>query len=110
MPDSSSILKQKLQQVLGQLPWLPRGLALAWHASRRWTIAWLLLLIVQGLVPVGLVYLTKVLVDALVAALKTGPAWPNVRGVLVIFALLAAITLLSEAVRAAIGWIRAVQS
>ena len=110
MPDSSSILKQKLQQVLGQLPWLPRGLALAWHASRRWTIAWLLLLIVQGLVPVGLVYLTKVLVDALVAALKTGPAWPNVRGVLVIFALLAAITVLSEAVRAAIGWIRAVQS
>jgi ATP-binding cassette subfamily B protein len=110
MPESTSILKQKLRNALGQLPWLPRGLALAWEASRPWTIAWLLLLVVQGLIPVGIVYLTKVVVDALVAALKSGPAWPNVRGVLVSIILLAAITVLSEVVRAAIGWIREVQA
>src|SRR5882672_8071851 len=110
MPENTSILKQKLRAVLGQLPWLPRGLALAWEASRRWTIAWLLLLIVQGLIPVGIVYLTKLVVDALVAALKNGSAWSNVRGALVVIAMLATITVLSEVVRAAIGWIRAVQA
>jgi ATP-binding cassette, subfamily B, bacterial len=107
---SISILKQKLRLVLGQLPWLPRGLGLAWEASRPWTIAWLLLLIVEGFVPVGLVYLTKLVVDALVAALKNSPSWSNMRGVLICIGLLAALTLLSEVVRAAIGWIRAVQA
>jgi ATP-binding cassette subfamily B protein len=110
MTESTSILKEKLSKILGQLPWLPRGLALAWEASRPWTIAWLGLLVVEGLVPVGLVYLTKLVVDALVAALKNGPAWPNARGVFITIGLLAAITLLSEVVRAAISWVRAVQA
>jgi ATP-binding cassette subfamily B protein len=110
MTESTSILKEKLSKILRQLPWLPRGLALAWEASRPWTIAWLGLLVVEGLVPVGLVYLTKLVVDALVAALKNGPAWPNARGVFITIGLLAAITLLSEVVRAAISWVRAVQA
>jgi ATP-binding cassette subfamily B protein len=110
MTESTSILKEKLSKILGQLPWLPRGLALAWEASRPWTIAWLGLLVIEGLVPVGLVYLTKLVVDALVAALKNGPAGPNARGVFITIGLLAAITLLSEVVRAAISWVRAVQA
>jgi ATP-binding cassette subfamily B protein len=110
MTKSTAILKQKLLKVFGQLPWLPRGVGLAWEASRPWTIAWLLLLIVEGLVPVGLVYLTKVVVDALVAALKNGPAWANLRSVFVSIGLLATLLLLSEVLRAAISWIRAIQA
>jgi ATP-binding cassette, subfamily B, bacterial len=110
MKESVSILKQKLRKVLAQLPWLPRGLVLAWEASRSWTIAWLALLVVEGLFPVGLVYLTKMLVDALVATIKNGASWPYVRGLLIIVGLFAGLTLLAEVVRTAIGWIRAVQA
>jgi ATP-binding cassette subfamily B protein len=110
MRESTSILKQKLRKALGQLPLLPRGLALAWDAARPWTIAWLVLLVVEGLVPVGIVYFTKLLVDALVATIKNGAVWPQVRGVLILVALLGGLTLLAEVVRTAIGWIRTVQA
>jgi len=110
MRESTSILKQKLRKALGQLPLLPRGLALAWDAARPWTIAWLVLLLVEGLVPVGIVYFTKLLVDALVATIKNGAVWPQVRGVLILVALLGGLTLLAEVVRTAIGWIRTVQA
>jgi ATP-binding cassette subfamily B protein len=110
MRESTSILKQKLRKAMGQLPLLPRGLALAWDAARPWTIAWLVLLVVEGLVPVGIVYFTKLLVDALVATIKNGAVWPQVRGVLILVALLGGLTLLAEVVRTAIGWIRTVQA
>src|SRR5882724_595345 len=110
MRESTSILKQKLRKALGQLPLLPRGLALAWDAARPWTIAWLVLLLVEGLVPVGIVYFTKLLVDALVATIKNGAVWPQVGGVLTLVALLGGLTLLAEVVRTAIGWIRTVQA
>jgi ATP-binding cassette, subfamily B, bacterial len=110
MRESTSILKQKLRKAMGQLPLLPRGLALAWDAARPWTIAWLVLLVVEGLVPVGIVYFTKLLVDALVATTKNGAVWSQVREVLILVALLGGLTLLAEVVRAAIGWIRTVQA
>jgi ATP-binding cassette subfamily B protein len=110
MPVVASILQQKARKVLGQLPWLSRGLLLAWNASRPWTITWLLLLLVEGVIPVGLVYLTKLLVDTLVATTKNGSAWPQVRSVLIVVVSLAGLTLLAEVVRKAIVWIRTVQA
>jgi ATP-binding cassette subfamily B protein len=110
MPTIASILKQKLRKVLGQLPWLSRGLVLAWQASRPWTVAWLALLVFEGVIPVGLVYLTKLLVDALVAAIKNGASWPQVRSVLIVVVSLAGLTLLGEVMRKAVGWIRSVQA
>jgi len=110
MFETATILKRKLGRGFGQLPWLARGLALAWRAGRTWTIVWLLLLIFQGSIPVGIVYLTKLLVDALVATAKYGALWPQVRTVLTLVAILAGLTLLAEIVRTAIGWIRTVQA
>ena len=110
MFETPSIVKRKLGKALGQLPWLARGLALAWNAARPWTIAWLFLLVLEGMVPVGIVYLTKLLVDALVATTRNGAAWQSVRGVLILVAFLAGLTLFAEAVRTAIGWIRTVQA
>jgi ATP-binding cassette subfamily B protein len=110
MPNVASTLKQKLRKLLAQLPWLSRGLVLAWQASRPWTVAWLVLLVLEGVVPVGLVYLTKLLVDALVAATRNGGSWPQVRSVLIVLAALAGLTLLGEVMRKAVGWIRTVQA
>ena len=72
MPKSREILGSKLRKALLQLPNLPRALALVWQVARPWTITWVLLLIVQGVLPAATVYLTKLFVDGLIRALRIG--------------------------------------
>ena len=110
MLQSLHILTAKLRKALAQLPNLPRALGLVWGVARGWTIAWIALLIVQGLLPVGLVYLTKLVVDGILAAVRNGGDWPTVRGVLIKAALLGAVMLLIEVARSAASLIRTIQA
>ncbi len=110
MFNSARILSSKLRKALAQLPYLPRALSLVWQVGRRWTIAWIVLLIVQGLLPVAFVYLTKLVVDALIIALRIGGSWPEMRDVLLLVLLLGGVLLLMEVVRNAINWVRTVQT
>src|ERR1044072_9230032 len=107
MLSSGKILTAKLRKALAQLPNLPRALALVWQVARPWTITWVILLIVQGLLPVATVYLTKMVVDGVVASLRSGGS--NVRHVLLLALLLGGILLLMEVVRGGINWVRTVQ-
>ena len=107
MFDSVKILSSKLQKALAQLPNLPRALDLVWSVARPWTIAWILLLIVQGLLPVGLVYLTKLVVDGIT---RGHGSWSAMLHVLQVVLLLGATLLLMEVVRNAINWVRTVQA
>jgi ATP-binding cassette subfamily B protein len=109
MADSLRILSTKLRFALAQLAYLPRALALVWAAARRWAVAWIILLLVQGLLPVATVYLTRLLVDDLVAAAGAGGSWPALAPVLLLVALMAGVLLLAEALRSAAGWVRAAQ-
>ena len=102
MFSSARILGSKLRKALAQLPNLPRAFALVWQAARRWTTAWIVLLIVQGLLPAAIVYLTKLVVDGVVVA--------DVRLVLTRLLLLGGFLLLMEVVRNAINWVRTVQA
>ncbi|MGI8838457.1 MAG: ABC transporter ATP-binding protein [Pyrinomonadaceae bacterium] len=104
------ILTTKLRKALAQLPNLPRALGLVWGVARNWTIAWMALLVVQGLLPVGLVYLTKLVVDGILEAVRNSGAWSTVRGVLIKVAFLGAIMLLTEIARSAANLIRTVQA
>jgi ATP-binding cassette, subfamily B, bacterial len=110
MFSSSKVLGTKLRKAMAQLPYLPRALKLVWEVARPWTIAWIVLLIVQGLLPAATVYLTKLIVDGVVAAVKNGSAWPNVSRVLVFLLILGGILLTMEIVRNAINWVRTVQA
>ena len=110
MDKAPKIMTAKLRNVLAQLPYLPRTLGMMWQVARPWTIAWIILLVVEGLVPAAAVYLTKLVVDGLVKAIKSGGSWPDVRVVLILVTALAGIMLLMEVVRSAIGWIRTVQA
>ncbi|HXC72990.1 MAG TPA: ABC transporter ATP-binding protein [Pyrinomonadaceae bacterium] len=96
------ILGTKLRNALAQLPYLPRALKLVWDVARPWTIAWTVLLIVQGLLPAAIVYLTKLLVDGVIAR--------QARYVLALIAILGGILLLMEVVRVGINWVRGVQA
>ncbi|HEV8189334.1 MAG TPA: ABC transporter ATP-binding protein [Pyrinomonadaceae bacterium] len=107
MFNSVKILSSKLRKALAQLPNLPRALDLVWSVARPWTIAWILLLIVQGLLPAAVVYLTKLVVDGLVRA---NGSWPAMRDVLLRVLILGGLLLLMEIVRNAINWVRTVQT
>ena len=106
MLSSAKILSSKLRKALAQLPYLPRALKLVWAVARPWTTAWIVLLIVQGLLPAAIVYLTKLVVDGVVIALRNG----NSRPVLLPLLVLGGVLLLMEVVRNAINWVRTVQA
>ncbi|HEY4423007.1 MAG TPA: ABC transporter ATP-binding protein [Pyrinomonadaceae bacterium] len=106
MFSSVKILSSKLRKALAQLPYLPRALKLVWAVARPWTTTWIALLIVQGLLPAATVYLTKLVVDGVVVALRNGSS----RLVLLPLILLGGVLLLMEVVRNAINWVRTVQA
>jgi len=108
MFDSVKILGSKLRKAVAQLPHLPRALSLVWQVGRPWTVAWIVLLIVQGLLPAAVVYLTKLVVDGL--TMTSGGTQERMRHVLLLVLLLGGTVLLMEIVRNAINWVRTVQT
>lgn len=69
---------------------------LIWAAAPRQTVVWASLLVMQGLQPVALVYLTKYLINGLLAARDAHASWASVQHVLVLLLLTAAVMLLDE--------------
>ncbi len=95
-------MRAKLRRALGQVRYLPRALGLVWAAAGRWTAAWAVLLVLQGLLPLATVWLTRPLVDALTA----GAVRPAVWAALLMAAALAA----GEILRSVAGWVRTAQA
>ncbi|MFN8627552.1 MAG: ABC transporter ATP-binding protein [Candidatus Binatia bacterium] len=104
------LLKTRLDKASSQLPNLARALTLAFRATRGWTLSWGALLLVQGLLPVATVYLTRWLVNNLILALGSHAGWFGLRPVLVPMGLMVAVLLLSEALRSVTGWVRTAQA
>jgi ATP-binding cassette subfamily B protein len=100
----------RLRRFREQLPYIPRALTLVWQAGGTWTTAWLVLLLIQGVLPVAMVFLTKILVDSLVAAVDAGGSWQTIRQPLLLALLMAGLLLLTELLRAATRWVRTAQS
>jgi ATP-binding cassette, subfamily B, bacterial len=98
--------RAKLRSALAQAVVLPRALALVWEAAGRWTAVSAILLAAQALLPLAAVYLTRSLVDGIVAAVRAGGASHSARQAIIPAALLAGVALLTEALRAASGWVR----
>lgn len=108
MAEAPLTLRSKLRRAAAQLHYLPRAWGLVWGAARYWTLAWAALLVVQGLLPVATVYLTRQVVDGLAASLGApGKGWAEV---LPNLALLAALTLLARILGSLATWVRAAQS
>ena len=109
IPDAqSSILRSSVPTL--QLPYLLRVFRLIASASGGWMLAWGILLVVQGFLPVGVVVLTKPLVDGLQAAVGAGASWERVQPVLLIALAIGGIMLMSEVLKIALEWIGVVQS
>ncbi|GAB4346411.1 MAG: ABC transporter ATP-binding protein [Desulfobulbaceae bacterium] len=63
---------ERLRKLHRILPHFRKTLQLIWRAAPAWTLAWLILIGVQGLLPVGVVYLTRSIVDTLAEAMGAG--------------------------------------
>ena len=104
------LVATKLRGASNQLPYLARALALVRKAAGRWTILWLVLLVILGLLPVATVKLTKALVDSLVIAIEAGGEYETLRLPLFLALLMALIMLLQELLRGVSSWVRTSQN
>jgi ATP-binding cassette subfamily B protein len=103
-------LHGKLRKSLARSSDIYQTLYLIWQTAPAWTTAWTLLLCVQGLLPGANVYLSKLLVDNLVVAMKAGINSESWKLVIVPAALMATVLLLTQLTNAALGIVRTIQS
>jgi len=103
-------LSQWIHHAGVQLPNLLRALGLVWAASRSWTVAWLVLLVFQGLLPAATVRLTKPLVDSLVALIESGGSRETVQTTLLLTVLMGLVMLLSQLLGSLLNWVSTAQS
>jgi ATP-binding cassette subfamily B protein len=100
----------RLRKLAGELPYLTRALALVWGAAPRLTVAWLALLLAQAIIPVATVYLTRSLVNQLMAIIRSEGSWTSFRPLLFVLGLMAAALVLNEVLRSLVVWLRSAQA
>jgi ATP-binding cassette subfamily B protein len=99
-----------LKKAARRAQYLPKALRLIWAASKRWTSAWLVLRVLRGALPTATVYLTKVLVDSVDAAVGGGFSWTDLTPVLLPAGLMAAVLLLQQVLQGVVRWVQTAQS
>ena len=110
MAGDTGLVAAKLRAAIAQLRHVPRVLAIVRAAAGGWTVAWGALLVLQGLVPVAVVYLARPLVDGIAAAVASGGGWVAFAPVLGVAIALGLAVLAGEVLRGADEWVRAVQA
>jgi len=83
-----------------------RAWLLVYRAAPLWTIGWIALALLQGFVPVVTVYLTRPLVNSLVATINSGGAQALLYQTLLLAVLYGALLVAIELFQVAAGWIR----
>ena len=104
------IMSATVTDLRAQLPYVPRALRLVWSAAPSWSFAWAILLLIEGVLPAGLVYLTRILVDQMAALAGTGTSWQGLRGVMTPAILMAVLLLATEVLRAGRRLVRTAQA
>ena len=110
MPGTLNYLRLRLRRFLAQLRHLPRALACVWKAARSLTALWILLLVIQGLLPVATVYLTRAIVNQVVVAVRSNGNWIAIRHTLMLAGWIGAVMLATQLLRSATIWVRTAQS
>ena len=105
-----SYLKPRLNKLAGQMRHLPRTVRLVWSAAPQCTAAWMALIVVQGLLPVVTVYLTRAVVNALVKAIQSGGSRLALRDLIVRAAAMAIVLAATQALQRLMNWVSAWQA
>ena len=107
---SSLFNRSRLARFADKARDVARSFGLVWSACKGWTVLWVVLLLVQGVLPAATVQLTRLLVDGITAAMGAGASWVNFRPVFVLAMLMAGVLLLTSLLQLASEWIRTIQS
>ncbi len=83
-----------------------KALVLVWESAGIWAAGWLLLAVLRGVLPVGIVYLTKHLVNGLAEAVGAGLNWQSLEPVIIPAALMGIIMVLMQVFDLLATWIR----
>jgi ATP-binding cassette, subfamily B, bacterial len=86
-----------------------RSFQLIWAASPFHTASWGVLLIIQGILPGLLVYLTKLVVDSLVVAVNSQGDWEKVRPAVFFIVVTGVVMLASDVIQSLLEMVRTVQ-
>ena len=103
-------MNESFWQKIKGLPQLRRALYLVWESARSWTIASLVLMILQALLPLVVLYLVKLTIDAVSAGITTPDKAAAFQEVLLLVFFTAIVTLLIAACRAVAAIIQEHQS
>lgn len=87
-----------------------RGLGLVWEASKGYTTVWAVSLVIQGLIPAGVVYVTKWLVDAVAAAVGSGVSDGTIQSVVMPALVMGGLLVLQQGLGSLTSWVRAAQA
>lgn len=99
-----------VSRIVDKFSYIGRALQLIWTSARGWTVAWVGLLLLRGLLPALTVYLTKVLIDNFTAVIGAGLSWESVQPVLVPGVVMGLALLLSRVLQGFITWMRTAQA
>ena len=91
---------------MAQLRYVPRALRLVWAAAPGWTVATLALVVVQGVLPVFTVYLTREVVNALVKMIGGGTTIASLGPAALTIALFGLVLLAGDLLGSAAGYVR----
>ena len=105
-------LRSKIGLLRRQMPYIPKTFRLVWQAMGMWMVAWLILLVIQGVFPIAIVYMMRLAVDSLVGIAKQNY---TIRGfmssdVLLSFGILGLLLVLQKVLGTAMQWVRTIQS
>jgi len=95
---------------VSQVRLVPRALKLVWDAAPGWTLASLVILIIQGILPVVTVYLTRNVVNALVAIVQSNGDPAVLMPAITTVALMGLVMLVNGVLGSVNGYIRAALS
>ena len=110
MPNMINHLVDATRKLRQQLPFLPRAFHLVHYAAGGLTIVWLVLLLVQGLLPVAVVYLTRTLVNGVSKMIGTSSGWEAMVPLLPAGLAMALVLIGSEVFQGIAKWVRTAQS
>lgn len=89
---------------------LDRALRFLWQAGKGWTLANMVLVFIQGLLPLLVLYLMKLIIDAVTYAVQTPDKGQAFRHVVLLIACAGAVALLNALVQLFAGLVKEAQS
>jgi ATP-binding cassette subfamily B protein len=96
--------------MLTSFTFIRRALALIWAASGRWTVFWIGLSLVLGILPAANVYLVKWVVDAAAHSVGAGTTWDHVLVILVPASLVLAVLVAQRLIGGLSDWVSTAQT